>query len=154
MMAEIDVVEYSPSFQVSFKELNEAWIQKYFELEEEDINTLNQPEKIIAQGGYIFVALKDSEAVGVCALRKTALDTYEFSKMAVSENFQGLGIGRKLAETAINKARQMGARRIYLEGNTRLAASIHLYKKLGFKEIVGPPSKFKRVNIVMEMLLD
>ena len=153
MMTEIDIVEYSPSFQVSFKELNEAWIQKYFELEKEDINTLNQPEKIIAQVGYIFVALKDNEAVGVCALRKISPDTFEFSKMAVSENFQGFGIGRKLAETAIDKARQMGVKRIYLEGNTKLEASIHLYKKLGFKEITGPPSKFKRVNIVMEMFL-
>jgi len=153
MMSEIDIVEYSPSYQLSFKELNEAWIQKYFELEEEDISTLNHPEKIIAQGGLIFVALKDNEAVGVCALRKMSVDTYEFSKMAVSENFQGLGIGRKLAASAIDKAKQVGAKRIYLEGNTKLEASIHLYKKLGFKEISGPPSKYKRVNIVMEMFL-
>src|SRR5690554_5145607 len=58
-MSKIDIVDYTPKYAQAFKDLNEAWINKYFELEEEDIHTLNQPEKIIEQGGYIFVALKD-----------------------------------------------------------------------------------------------
>ncbi|MEX2591250.1 MAG: GNAT family N-acetyltransferase [Anditalea sp.] len=152
-MTGIQIVDFTPTFRQAFKDLNEAWIKKYFELEDEDIKTLNHPDKIIHDGGFIFVALRDAEAVGVCTLRKVSAGTYEFSKMAVAEKAQGLGIGRKLAEAAIAKAKQVQAKRIYLEGNTLLEASIHLYRKLGFKEVSGQHSHYKRVNIIMEMVL-
>jgi|SRR5690554_4689999 len=153
-MAKIQIVPYSPSYANAFRKLNEAWIKKYFEMEDDDIRTLSNPQAIIDKGGFIFVALKDGAPVGVCALRKSGADTMEFSKMAVSENAQGLGIGGKLVDAAIAKAKQVGAKRLYLEGNTRLEASVHLYKKFGFKEVIGRQSQYKRVNIVMEMLLD
>lgn len=152
-MKEVRITTYSPEYRTAFKKLNEAWIKKYFELEEEDIKTLSDPNKIITDGGYIFVALMEKEAVGVCALRKVSAEVYEFSKMAVAENVQGLGIGRKLGEAAIEKGRAIHAKRIFLEGNTLLEASIHLYRKLGFKEVPGHKSHYKRVNIVMELLL-
>lgn len=63
-------------------------------------------------------------------------------------------IGKKLLEAAISRAKESGAKRIFLEGNTLLEASIHLYKKAGFQEIPHRHSRYKRVNIVMEMLLD
>ncbi len=152
-MEKVQVISYLPEHAEAFKSLNEAWITKYFELEEEDIKTLNDPEKIIRDGGCIFVALtgKEKEAVGVCALRKSADKIYEFCKMAVAEDRQGYGIGRKLGEAALEKAKAMGANRVFLEGNSALEASIHLYKKLGFKAIEGQESHYKRVNIVMEI---
>lgn len=104
-MEEVQIISYSPKYAKVFKSLNEAWITKYFELEEEDIKTLGDPEKIIRDGGFILVAIlrTKGEAVGVCALRKSGDKTYEFSKMAVSEEMQGLGIGKKLGEAAIEK---------------------------------------------------
>lgn len=153
-MTTVHIVPYSPPYAQAFKELNEAWINMYFELEEDDVLTLSNPQAIIDKGGFILVALKDDLPVGVCALRKSSDDTLEFSKMAVSENAHGLGIGGKLMEAAIGKAREVGAKRLYLEGNTLLEASIHLYKKFGFKEVTGRESHYKRVNIIMEMLLD
>ena len=147
----VEIVDYTPAYAGAFKALNEAWINKYFELEEDDIQTLNYPEEILARGGFIFIALKDRHAVGTCAIRRKGVDIFELSKMAVSEDAQGLGIGRMLGEAAIAKAKQAGAIKIYLEGNTRLESSIRLYKKLGFKEIQGGPSPYKRVNIVMEL---
>lgn len=154
-MGEVQIISYLPEHAEAFKSLNEAWITKYFELEDEDIKTLSDPEKIIRDGGFIFVALmgKEREAVGVCALRKSGDRTYEFSKMAVADGMQGRGIGRRLGEAAIEKAKHVGAKGIFLEGNTTLEASIHLYKKLGFKEVKEYESHYKRVNIVMEMRL-
>lgn len=150
---ELRIVDYLPKYDQAFKTLNEAWIKKFFEIEEEDEKTLSNPGKIVKNGGYIFIALLDGRAVGVCALRRASSDTFEFSKMAVAENIQGHGIGRKLCETAIRKAKAVGAKRIYLEGNTLLEASIHLYKKVGFKEIEWDTASYKRVNIIMEILI-
>lgn len=151
-MIKLQIVEYVPKYASAFKELNEAWIKKFFEIEEEDRKALNNPDGIIDDGGYIFIALNEGKEVGVCALRRASSEVFEFSKMAVAENRQGLGIGRKLVEAAIKKAKAAGAKRIYLEGNTALEASIHLYKKMGFKEIERQSSTYKRVNIIMEML--
>jgi GNAT superfamily N-acetyltransferase len=151
-MIKLQIVGYAPKYASAFKELNEAWIKKFFEIEEEDRKALNDPDGIIDDGGYIFIALSEGKEVGVCALRKVNSEVFEFSKMAVAENSQGLGIGRKLVEAAIEKAKAVGAKRIYLEGNKALEASIHLYRKLGFKEIEWQSSAYKRVNIIMEML--
>lgn len=153
-MEKIEIINYHSDYASAFKELNEAWINKYFELEEDDINTLNFPDKILTNGGFIFIALKDGIAAGTCSLRRKAAGVYELSKMAVSESAQGIGIGRKLGEAAIAKAKDVGANKIYLEGNTLLESSIHLYRKLGFREVPGRPSSYKRVNIVMELELD
>lgn len=152
-MNRIRVIDYIPAYARAFKELNEAWINQYFVLEEDDIATLNQPDKILENGGFIWVALCDQTPVGVCALRKKEPDTFELSKMAVATGFQGLGIGRKLAEAAIVRAKELDADRLYLEGNTLLESSIHLYKKLGFQKVNGRPSPYKRVNIIMELRL-
>ena len=49
--------------------------------------------------------------------------------------------------------RKIGAKRLYLEGNTKLEASIHLYRKLGFHEISLEGSTYDRCDIIMELKL-
>jgi GNAT superfamily N-acetyltransferase len=152
-MIKLQIVEYTPKYASAFRVLNEAWIKKFFEIEDEDIKALSDPGKIIDNGGYIFIALSEGKEVGVCALRKVSSEVFELSKLAVAETNQGQGIGRKLIEKAIEVAKIVEAKRIYLEGNTKLEASIRLYNKMGFKEFDGESSTYKRVNIMMEMHL-
>lgn len=152
-MTPIQIISYSPIYASIFKSLNEAWITKFFRLEPEDIHTLNHPQQIIDQGGFIFVALQETTPVGVCALKKMNEEQFEFSKLAVDEKCQGSGVGRKLIDAAIAKARIVGAKSLFLEGNTLLEASIHLYKKVGFREIEGGETHYERVNITMKMPL-
>ena len=71
--------------------------------------------------------------------------------MAVDPKAQGKGIGNKLGRAVIRKAKELGARNLFLESNTELTAAINLYRKLGFQKIVGPPSQFERCNIQMEL---
>jgi len=71
----------------------------------------------------------------------------------VYEKFQGLKIGRKLSESAIQLARDLGAYKIILYSHTSLTTAITMYRKLGFREIPvdGP---YKRSDIKMELRLD
>ncbi|MCJ0741356.1 GNAT family N-acetyltransferase [Pedobacter montanisoli] len=149
----ISIVNYQDKYKTAFKTLNENWINKFFVLEPADIETLNHPEQIIDNGGFIFVALHQDEPVGVCALKKITSERYELSKFAVAENTQGLGIGKRLIETCIATAKQHQIKMLFLEGNTKLEASIHLYRKYGFKELdlSSHDSSYERVNIVMEL---
>lgn len=124
-------------------------------MEEADYKALDNPGEILKKGGNIFIALYKDEPVGVCALIKMNDPIYDFelAKMAVSPKAQGKKIGWLLGQKAINSAKELGASKIYLEGNAILKASINLYHKLGFQEITERSSPYKRVNIQMELKL-
>ncbi|KAM3114780.1 bifunctional helix-turn-helix transcriptional regulator/GNAT family N-acetyltransferase [Phormidesmis sp. 146-33] len=150
----VEIVDYVPQFHEDFKRLNYEWIEKYFKPEESDHQSLNFPdEKILKPGGHIYMALSDREIVGTCALIKMDGDTYELAKMAVTEKAQGKGIGWLLGQAAIRKARELGAKTIFLESNTVLEPAIKLYQKLGFQRTIGQPSPYERSNIQMELKL-
>ncbi|MBQ9651842.1 MAG: GNAT family N-acetyltransferase [Prevotella sp.] len=92
--------------------------------------------------------------VGCCALiNHPDKDSYELAKMAVSPKTQGHHVGHQLGIALIDYAREIGAKRLYLEGNTKLEVSIHLYRKLGFHEISLEGSSYDRCDIVMELNL-
>lgn len=153
---EVTIVGYSPKYKKAFKELNEQWITKYFELEQADKDAINHPQSyIINKGGQILVALYKNEPVGVCALIKMDHPKYDFemAKMAVSPKAQGKNIGYMLGAAIIEFAKKAGASYLYLESNTKLTPAINLYYKLGFEKIPSSPSPYKRANIHMELNL-
>ncbi|MBD1910123.1 GNAT family N-acetyltransferase [Leptolyngbya sp. FACHB-16] len=150
----IKILDYTPDYQQNFKQLNCAWIEKYFILEDADYESLDHPDKKILQpGGHIYLAQYNGEIVGTCALIKMTDDTFELAKMAVSEEAQGKGIGWQLGQAAITKARELGAKTLYLESSTILEPAIKLYQKLGFRKVTGRPTPYKRCNIQMELSL-
>ena len=151
---EVQIVDYTPSMQPAFRLLNEEWITKYFRMEESDYKALDHPrEYILDKGGHIFMALYKGEPVGACAIIPMDDGGFELAKMAVSPRAQGLGIGFLIGQACIDKARALGARRVYLESNTALKPAINLYHKLGFRKVAGPPSPYERCNIQMELVL-
>lgn len=155
--SEIEIVEYQPQYKKAFYELNRKWIEQYWELEPHDIEVLENPDKhILGKGGHIFVALYNGFPVGVCALcpmpEESAYD-FELAKLAVNNSIQRKGIGRRLCDAVINKARELDGRMLFLESNTRLKPAIALYRKLGFKELPEYHPAYARGDIQMELSL-
>jgi len=153
---EVAIVEYRPKYKKAFKQLNEQWITQYFELEQADRDAIDHPQSyIINKGGKILVALYKNEPVGVCALIQMDHSKYDFelAKMAVSPDARGKNIGWLLGTAIIQAAKKAGAKRLYLESNTKLIPAINLYYKLGFKKVPSSPSPYKRANIHMELNL-
>lgn len=151
---DVEIVEYEKKYQSAFKSLNEEWISTYFEMEEADYKALDNPkEYILEKGGKIFVALYKNEPLGVCALIKMSDPEYDFemAKMAVSPKAQGKNIGFLLGEAVVKRAKELGAKKIYLESNTILKPAINLYHKLGFEKVAGLATPYKRCNIQMEL---
>ncbi len=147
---------FQPGDEKPFKELNEAWISRDFELEPGDLEVLNDPRgKILATGGQICIAETDGVVVGCCALIPIGPGEYELAKMTVSEAARGRGVGRRLLTFAIELARALCTCRLYLESNTKAASAIHLYERLGFRHMPAPDhaSKYARANVFMEMFL-
>jgi DNA-binding MarR family transcriptional regulator/predicted GNAT family N-acyltransferase len=153
----VKIVDYKPQYAKAFKALNEEWISSYFKMEEADYKALDDPEGyILKNGGHILVALYEDEPLGVCAILKIQNGDfdYELAKMAVSPKAQGKNIGWLLGLAALDKARSLGASKVYLESNTILKPAINLYHKLGFKKIAGYPSPYERSNIQMAVDLN
>ncbi|SHF14095.1 MarR family protein [Cnuella takakiae] len=151
--SKVQIVDYTDEYLAAFRTLNQEWITTYFEMEEADYKALDHPRAyILDKGGAIFVALYEGEPLGVCALIKMEDgQSYELAKMAVSPKAQGKSIGHLLGRAVIEKAKLLGAKRVYLESNTVLKPAINLYYKLGFEKITGHPSPYERCNIQMEI---
>ena len=153
----IKVIPYEHRYQSAFRSLNEEWITAHWKIEDADSKALNHPQEyILDKGGYIFVALYKNEPVGVCALCKLDHPTYDYelAKLAVASDVQKKGIGRILCDAAINKAKELGATKLFLESNTILKPAISLYRKLGFKELSEYHPSYARGDIQMELVLN
>lgn len=141
----------------AFRTLNEEWITRYFALEQKDREVLNDPEhSILRKGGHIFLAYAGGEAVGCVALIPMDDGVYELSKMAVSPQLRGAGIGRKLIEYTIARAKAMGAKSLFLGCSTKLKNAVHLYETVGFRHVAPeklPPMAYTRADVFMEMEL-
>jgi ribosomal protein S18 acetylase RimI-like enzyme len=148
---------FRPEDAAAFRELNEAWIQAFFIIEEEDRVSLDDPQgHILEPGGHIFVAVEQGEVVGCCALIPHGPGVFEVAKMAVAERLRGRGIGRQLLSCTIEQARALGAKSLYLESNSRLANAVHLYESLGFRHLPAEertPSPYARANVFMDLKL-
>ena len=141
----------------AFRTLNEEWIARYFSLEARDIEILGAPETtILRKGGSIFMVYADSLPVGCAALIPLGQGVYELSKMAISPQLRGRGLGRRLLLHTIAQARLLGATSLFLGSNTRLADAIHLYESVGFRHVPPaslPPNPYARANVFMQMPL-
>jgi GNAT superfamily N-acetyltransferase len=151
-MGEVKVVTHDPKYVDVFVELNEEWIEKYFVIEEMDRAQLRKPEdSILKPGGQIFYVLEDGHPVGTCAMVPHGPGCFELAKMAVSPSTRGKGYGDVLMTTAIEWARDKGAKKVMLLSNTVLQPAITLYRKHGFKTVhLGDHPDYKRCNIEME----
>ena len=141
----------------AFFDLNREWLERYFVVEAKDTATLSDPEDMILKhGGEILLADRDGETVGCVALIAMREGTYEVAKMAVTPDVQGSGIGRRLLMAAIAWAQEQGAKRLYLESNSRLTPALHLYESVGFRHLPPerrPVSPYARADVFMEMTL-
>ena len=148
------MVGYEPQFAPDFKKLNVEWIQKFFTVETHDLVELENPEEfILSKGGHILFAKYKEQIVGTCALIKTGEKEFYLAKMGVTPAFQGRQIGKLLGQAAIDKAKEYGATRIWLESNRSLVPAISLYRRLGFVEIPIDATPYARADIRMECRL-
>ena len=147
--------EYEPSLAVHFHDINAEWIESMFVLEQTDREVLENPyERIIAPGGDIlFVEAAGLGIVGACALQKTGPAAFELTKMGVRESARGLKAGEFLLKSVIDRAREIGAEKLYLLTNSKCAAAVHLYEKLGFEHDAGIMAdygaRYERCNVAM-----
>jgi N-acetylglutamate synthase-like GNAT family acetyltransferase/DNA-binding MarR family transcriptional regulator len=146
---------YDDNLAREFHDINVEWIESMFTLEQTDRDVLENPrEKVIDPGGDIlFVEAAGLGIVGACALQKTGPGAFELTKMGVRESARGLKAGEFLLAGMIERARKLGADKLYLLTNRKCAPAIHLYEKLGFEHDAGIMAeygaRYERCNVAM-----
>jgi ribosomal protein S18 acetylase RimI-like enzyme len=88
---------------------------------------------------FVFVAKKENRVVGSVRLTKYLRDNpmiqgYWLEELYVRVRYRCAGIGEKLAEAVIKKAREEKADRLCLLVDKDNRAAIKLYRQLGFEE--------------------
>lgn len=151
----LTIVPYEPKYAKIFKELNLAWITEYFIVEDKDIELLENCESsILKMGGFIFLALWNTDVVGCFSLIAQSKNNFELGKMAVKKSHQGLQIGQKMLAFAIGFATEQNWKKISLYSSTKLDTALHIYKKFGFKEVpLENNVTYLRSDIKMELTL-
>jgi ribosomal protein S18 acetylase RimI-like enzyme len=154
-MNTIKIVDYEPIHRPFFEKFNREWIEELFVMEPVDEYVLTNPEKaILENGGAILMAIFNGQVAGTVGLRKLNDQVLEFTKMAVDKQFRRQGIAEALSKACFQRAKEMGAQSIILYSNTRNAAALKLYEKLGFKELPVENEVYERANVKMHFQLD
>lgn len=106
-----------------------------------DEELANLPGEYAPPRGALLLATVDGEVAGCCALRPLDAADYpnaaEMKRLYVRKPFRGFGLGRQLAEAALDAARQGGYATVLLDTLDDMEAARALYEDLGFEEI--PP---------------
>lgn len=146
---------FRPGDEAAFRDINLEWIERYFVVEAKDREVLGNPQKyILDPGGAILLAELDGVPVGVVSLVVMDSGSVELAKMGVRPAAQGKGAGRMLVAAAIETARQMGMKRVYIETNSVLGPALKLYRDAGFEPLKErQPSPYARADVQLELWL-
>ena len=104
--------------------------------------------------GRLLVAWFEGTPDGCVALRPLQKDICEMKRLWVRPASSGRGIGRRLAETVIAQAREIGYHTMRLDTLARLVPALNLYRSLGFQPV--PPYTHNPLEgaLFMELRLD
>jgi len=96
-----------------------------------------------APGGRLLLAIADGAPAGCVALRPRDAGRSEMKRLYVLPAFRGLGMGKRLAQAAIDAAREAGSHTLLLDTLPKMSSAIALYGALGFvrcEAYASPPT--------------
>lgn len=92
----------------------------------------------------VLALLEGERAVGVVVITPRAVGEAEITNVAVDEAWQGQGLGRRLLDSAIERSRADGLRRLTIATGNSSVVQLGLYQRAGFCIVGIEPDYFIR----------
>lgn len=122
-----------------------------------DESTDHLYELFQAPGSAYFLAELDGEPAGGGGIFPTEglpAGCCELVKMYLRPDARGIGLGRMLIESCLEKARELGYRQVYLETMPELRQALYLYAHFGFRHLQAPMGNSGHTGCSLWMLKD
>ncbi len=149
----MEILPFDKKFVKDFVSLNRTWIEKYFVMEKDDYETLDNAEKFVSDGAQIFFAVESGNVAATCMAVPLGENVWEICKLAANEKFRGRGAGSAVFEACLNYAKDNGAEKIIIISNRILKSALHIYEKFGFTEVpVDKTHNYSRADIQFELI--
>ena len=100
-----------------------------------DAELASLPGRYAPPGGRLLLALDGEEAVGCVGVRPLEGNLCEMKRLYVRASHRGRGLGRELAQRALQEAAQSGYERMVLDTLPSMERARQLYADLGFHVI-------------------
>lgn len=108
------------------------WGESFISYAEEIARSFPTREK--SEREELWVAEAQGRLLGCVMLcQSSEADVGQLRLFLVDKDCRGQGVGRALTETLLQRAREVGYKRLILWTASPLTAAIHQYEKLGFK---------------------
>jgi N-acetylglutamate synthase-like GNAT family acetyltransferase len=96
---------------------------------------------INTDGGELWVAEADNKIVGSIAITKSSDTIAQLRWFVLDEDYQGMGIGKKLMETALNFCKEKNYQHVFLWTVSTLHTARYLYQKYNFRKTEEKPNE-------------
>lgn len=151
----MEIIEYQEKYKKDFIALNTAWVERFFTMEQADLDILEHVEELHKKGARTFFAVENDKVLATCMALPLGNDIWELCKLAAAGQYTGTGAGSLVFKAAMDYAIAHGARKLTLISNSRLKPALHIYRKFGFREV--PLDKdywgYERADIQFEYLV-
>jgi DNA-binding MarR family transcriptional regulator/ribosomal protein S18 acetylase RimI-like enzyme len=96
---------------------------------------------INTDGGELWVAEADNKIVGSIAITKSSDTIAQLRWFVLDEDYQGMGIGKKLMETALGFCKEKNYQHVFLWTVSTLNTARYLYQKYNFRKTEEKPNE-------------
>ena len=147
----IKIIKYTENMQAELFELTDRCFRQCGK--EFEPNGRHGFYSNIVQNFVQFWCMFDDDVmIGTVGLKRLSGNDCELKALYLDEKYQGKGLGRRLAEAAIEYARQQGFTQMYLDCISTSLNAVALYEKLGFHK-TAKYNKNNFADIFMKMEL-
>ena len=152
-MKELQIKAFEDKYHQQFREISLDWLQSSGLYEKADDDLLDNPQKYLENGSFIFLAHYNDEIVGTVTLSPLENNTFEIMKLGVIDAYKRLGIGRKLLQICIDICHEKDVKLITLDTSSKLVNAIKLYEEFGFVHTEITVSYYESADVKMELKL-
>ena len=151
-LREPTIVELTPKRVSGFVELVEETLPEFgFSRDPVHDVDLASPLSYYADA---WVVLEGEQVVGSVALRDRGQGALELKRMYLRPQVRGRGLGRRLLETALARARRRHATKVVLDTTEQMEAARHLYEQYGFERVPGEAPRQGQRRLLYELRLE